>query len=154
MDEALVQAVTERVRQMLAPRPRALLIGRAPALDRWELVDGAPYEAVVIGSLTWGQVLHFTQDAALEALAGGLPVYLWEPGLPQCGKNRALASRLSGAKRELRSLGVQFLSGGEKAGFVSAERARQLLAQGMEPPAGAVLSPLARDILEGRSVGQ
>ena len=43
----------------------ALLIGKEPA---WPLgyryVSEAPYEAVVIGSLTIGQLLHFSNEQA------------------------------------------------------------------------------------------
>ena len=152
MDEAMVQAVTDRVAKLLCSRPRALLVGDPPAEEQqWCYVKEPPYEAVFIGSLTLGQLLAFRQEAVLEALSRGLPVYLWEPGLPEAGRNRALGARLAAARRELKALGVTFLRGGGKPGFVSASRARALRDQGLPPPPGAVLSPLARDILEGKA---
>lgn len=152
MDEALVRAVTDRVTELLGSGPRALLVGEPPGEPlQWRYVAEPPYEAVVIGSLTLGQMLAFRQEAALEALSRGLPVYLWEPGLPEAGRNRALGARLAAARRELKALGIEFLRGGGKPGFISAARARTLREQGLRPPAGAVLSPLARDILEGKA---
>ena len=55
---------------------RALLVGREP--DRalpYTYVTQPPYDAVVIGSLTLGEMLCFTHEPALTALAEGKPVY-------------------------------------------------------------------------------
>lgn len=154
MDEQLVEAVTKRVCQMMQNAPRqALLIGNPPAQDLgWRYVSEPPYSAVVIGSMTLGELLYFRQEEALLALAQGMPVYLYEGGLPapSC-KSRALAARLSAARRELKAMGVAFVSGGAKPGFISAAEARRLKAEGLAPPAGSLLSPLAKDILEGKS---
>ena len=54
---------------------KALLIGNQPPLG-YEYVTEAPYDAVVIGSLTLGQLLRFREDRVLDALAQGLPVVL------------------------------------------------------------------------------
>ena len=149
MDEQLVEAVTKRVCQMMQNAPRqALLIGNPPAQDLgWSYVSEPPYSAVVIGSMTLGELLYFRQEEALLALAQGMPVYLYEGGLPapSC-KSRALAAR-----RELKAMGVAFVSGGAKPGFIAAAEARRLKAEGLAPPAGSLLSPLAKDILEGKS---
>ena len=88
---------------------RALLIGEAPGLD-YEYVQEPPYEAVVIGSLTLGQLLRFREERVLMALAEGKAVYLYTPGLPQV-RNRALAAHLAAAQRELKSWGVIFTDG-------------------------------------------
>ena len=59
---------------------RALLIGRAPAEDLgFEYVAEGTYDAVVIGSLTLGQLLRFREEAVLSALAEGKPMllFLW-----------------------------------------------------------------------------
>ena len=128
---------------------KALLIGRAPGADLgFEYVEKAPYEAVVIGSLTIGQLLHFSQEPVLEALAQGRQVCLYTPGLPESPGNRALAGSLASARRELKTWGVVFTDGGRKR-LVTAEEARNLRRTGRLPGPEAVLTPLAREILEG-----
>ena len=128
---------------------RALLIGRKPGALEFDYVDAPPYDAVVIGSLTPGQLLRFREDRVLEALGEGKGVYLYTPGLPQV-KNRALAASLASAQRELKSWGVVFTDGGRRR-LVTAEEARQLLRTGRSPGPGAVLTPLAKEILEGKT---
>ena len=62
---------------------RALLIGREPGMALgYEYVQEEPFEAVVIGSLTLGELLKFREERVLSALAEGKPVYLYTPGLP------------------------------------------------------------------------
>ena len=127
---------------------RALLIGREPeAALGMEYVQAEPYEAVVIGSLDMGQLLRFREERVLEALGAGKPVYLYTPGLPQ-SRNRALAGSLASAQRELKNWGVLFTDGGRKR-LVTAEEARALKRGGQKPAPGAVLTPLAKEILEG-----
>ncbi len=127
---------------------RALLIGAEPGviLDL-EYVQDKPYEAVVLGSLTLSQLLRFREEQVLEALASGIPVYLYTPGLPQVG-NRALAASLAAGQRELKNWGVIFTDGGRKR-LITAQEARELRDAGRRPEAGAVMTPLAREILEG-----
>ena len=127
---------------------KALLIGREPeaALD-FAYVAGAPFDAVVIGSLSRAQLLRFREETVLEALAEGKPVYLYTPGRPDPGKNRALAASFTAAQRELKNWGVLFTDGGRKR-LVTAEEARALRSTGRQPGPGAVLTPLAREILE------
>ena len=63
---------------------RALLIGKEPAAELgYDYVMEAPYDAVVIGSLTLSQLLRFREERVLSALAEGKPVYLYTPGLPE-----------------------------------------------------------------------
>ena len=125
----------------------ALLIGREPAADLGvTYVDRSPYEAVVIGSLEPGQLLRFREDRVLAALAEGKPVYLYTPGLPQV-QNRALAASLASAQRELKNWGVLFTDGGRKR-LITAEDAREYRRRGQRPGPGAVLTPLAKEILE------
>lgn len=127
---------------------RALLIGREPETELgMEYVREAPYDAVVIGSLNLGQLVCFREERVLAALADGKPVYLYTPGLPQV-KNRALAGSLASAQRELKNWGVLFTDGGRKR-LVTAEEARILRRTGRKPGPGAVLTPLAKEILEG-----
>lgn len=128
---------------------RALLLGKEPAMELgFQYVQEQPYEAVVIGSLSLSQLLRFREEAVLEALAEGKPVYLYTPGLPEAPKNRALAGSLTAAQRELKNWGILFTDGGRKK-LITAEEARILRAAGRSPAPGAVLTPLAKEIMEG-----
>ena len=125
---------------------KALLIGMAPPCDLgWELVREGEYQAVVIGSLSLGELLRFGEPRVLEALAKGMQVLLYTPGLPDAPGNRALAASLASARRELKSWGVVFTEGGRKR-LITAQEARELKAAGKRPEPGAVLTPLAREI--------
>lgn len=127
---------------------KALLIGKEPPVDLgWEYVRQEPYDAVVIGSLELSQLLRFREEPVLKALAEGKTVYLYTPGLPASSKNRALAASLASGQRELKSWGVIFTEGGRKR-LITAEEARALRSSGKMPGPGAVLTPLAREILE------
>jgi hypothetical protein len=126
---------------------RALAVGEPAASLPFSYVTAAPYDAVVIGSLTLGQLLHFHDEVVLQALADGKPVYLYTPGLPQAPKNRALAASLSTAQRQLKTWGVIFTDGNRRH-LVTAEEAQILRRQGRSPAPGAVLTPLAKEILE------
>ena len=129
---------------------RALLIGREPAAELgFEYVTQPPYDAVVIGSLTLGRLLRFREERVLEALAEGKPVYLYTPGLPESPKNRMLSGSLASAQRELKNWGVLFTDGGRKK-LITAQEARMLHAAGRQPSPGAVLTPLAKEIMEGK----
>lgn len=128
---------------------KALLIGDMPACGLgYQYVDAPPYDAVVIGSLTLGQLLQFRCETALLALAEGKPVVLYTPGLPPIPKNRALAAAVASARRELKNWGITFADGSAKR-LITAQEARALRQSGARPDAGAVLTPLAREILEG-----
>ena len=127
---------------------KALLIGNIPAADLdCDYVSTAPFDCIVIGSLTLGQMLCFRDEAVLDALAQGTPVYLYTPGLPTA-RNRALAASLATAQRELKNWGVLFTDGGRRR-LITAEEARALRQSGSRPGPGAVLTPLAKEILEG-----
>ena len=128
---------------------RALLIGKTPEVELgYQYVRELPYEAVVIGSLTLGQLLYFREERVLAALAEGKSVVLYTPGLPEAPGNRALAARLASARRELKSLGVVFADGSRRH-LITAQEAKALRRAGKHPGPGAVLTPLAREILEG-----
>ena len=125
---------------------KALLIGKEPwAQLGYEYVTEEPYDTVVIGSLTIGQLLRFREERVLQALAEGKPVYLYTPGLPAV-KNRTLAGSLTAAQRELKNWGVLFTDGGRKK-LITAEEARLLRSTGQSISPGAVLTPLAKEIL-------
>ena len=125
---------------------RALLIGKEPPVALgYDYVQAEPYDAVVIGSLTLGELLRFRQEQVLQALAEGKSVFLYTPGLPESPKNRALAGSLTSVQRELKSWGVVFTDGGRKR-LITAQEARDLRSRGAAPGPGAVLTPLAKEI--------
>ena len=125
----------------------ALLIGAEPMCHLgYTYVEKPPYEGVVIGSLTLGQLLYFREDAVLQALAEGKPVVLYTPGLPQA-KNRSLSASMASARRQLKNWGVVFTDGAQRK-VITAQQAKMMKAQGLRPGIGAVLTPLAKEILE------
>lgn len=127
---------------------RALLIGDRPSCLPFSYVNEPPFDAVVIGSLSLAGLLRFSDERVLQALAEGKNVYLYTPGLPQAPRNRALAASLSNAQRELKNWGVLFTDGTRRH-LVTAEEARAMRQTGQRPGPGAVLTPLAKEILEG-----
>ena len=128
---------------------KMLLMGMQPDADLgFSYTNEPPWDGVVIGSLSRAQLLRFREEPVLAALAEGKPVYLYTPGLPEASKNRALAASLTAAQRELKNWGVLFTDGGRKR-LITAEEARILRASGQQPAPGTVLTPLAREIMEG-----
>lgn len=128
---------------------RALLVGKEPGAELgYQYVRETPYDVVMIGSLTISELLRFREDAVLEALAEGKSVYLYTPGLPESPGNRALAGSLTAAQRELKNWGVLFTDGGRKR-LITAQEARVLRNAGRQPAPGSVLTPLAKEIMEG-----
>lgn len=128
---------------------RALLVGNEPPVPLgYEYVTEGAYDAVVIGSLTLGQLLRFREERVLIALAEGKPVCLYTPGLPEAPKNRALSGSLTASQRELKNWGILFTDGGRKR-LITAEEARELKRKGQVPGPGAVLTPLAKEIMDG-----
>ena len=126
---------------------QALLIGAAPTGLDFIYVSEPPFDAVVIGSLTLAQLLRFSIPQVLDALAEGKEVYLYTPGLPQSPGNRALAASLATAQRELKNWGVLFTDGSRRH-LITAAQAQAMRMQGQRPAPGAVLTPLAKEILE------
>lgn len=128
---------------------RALLIGQAPGCDLGYTYETAPpYDAVVIGSLTLGQALCFSNEQVLDALAEGKSVICYAPGFPQSPKNRALGAQLASSRRNMKTLGVVFTDGAQKR-LITAQEARALRLSGKQPAPGSVLTPLAKEVLEG-----
>ena len=114
----------------------ALLIGKEPALPLgYAYVAAPPYDAVVIGSLTLGQLVSFSDDRVLEALAEGKSVVLYTPGLPCVKGSRGLAASLAAKQRELKNWGVVFTDGGQRK-LITAQQARQMRATGQKPAVG------------------
>ena len=129
----------------------ALLIGQTPPCDLgYTYTQAPPYDAVVIGSLTLGQALHFADERALLALSEGKTVVCYSPGYPQAPKNRALGAALASSRRNMKAWGIVFTDGGQKR-LITAQEARALLQAGKTPAPGAVLTPLAKEILEGKA---
>ena len=112
----------------------------------YEYVTAPPYDTVVVGSMGLGELLCFQNAAVLEALAEGKPVVFYTPGLPKVTGNRGLRASLSARFRELKSWGAVFTDG-ESRRVITAELAAVMAQQGERPPAGAVLTPLAKEIL-------
>ena len=82
---------------------RALLIGNEPDRELgFSYCRDGDFDAVVIGSLTLGQLFCFREERVLSALAAGKSVYLYTPGLPNIGKNRALSAAAATAQRDAR----------------------------------------------------
>lgn len=126
----------------------ALLIGAQPTYPLgYDYVTQPPYDAVVIGSLSLAQQLYFSEAAVLEALAQGKPVVLYTPGLAAAPGNRALAATLAARRREMKSWGVVFTEGTQRK-LITAQQATQMLQRGETPAPGAVLTPLAKEILQ------
>lgn len=151
MNDALVEQIVEEVkrRQKLPP---ALLIGKDPTQELgWHYVTDGAYTAVVIGSMSAYDALHFPDAVSLQALLEGKSVYIWEDGLEYRAfsrtSNRTLWSRLLSAERQMKQLGVQFL-GSKQQKLLTAEEVRRRLRDGQ--PISGRLTPLARDILEGK----
>ncbi len=152
MNEVLIQAVTDRILKELG-LPPALLVGKEPPESLgYRYVSQSPFEAVVIGSLTPGQLLCFRNEDVLQALDSGTPVFLYSPGLPgkDC-KNPGLRNRYMSARRELKALGIQFTKETGKSHLICAKEAQRLKDRGCSVPEGARLTPLARDILDSTS---
>ena len=128
---------------------KALLIGEKPGCDLGYTYESAPpYDGVVIGSLTLGQALYFASEPVLSALAEGKPVVCYAPGFPQAPKNRALGAALASARRNMKNLGIVFTDGAQKR-LITAQEARALRLAGQQPAPGSVLTPLAKEVLEG-----
>ena len=124
----------------------ALLIGTEPPCSLgYQFVREGQYDAVVVGSLTLSQLL-MPPESMLVALSQGKPVLVYEPGLPSCKGSRGLSATLAAQRRQLKSWGAVFTDGGQKK-LITAQEAKNLLAAGKRPGAGAVLTPLAKEIL-------
>lgn len=146
--DALTDAVWQRLEW---DKPRALLIGKAPDnYHKYIYVNQMPYEAIVLGVLSPGRLLHMPDEIVCQALLDGLPVFLWHEQFHHAG-NRAhpLRQALYEAERRLIRYGVQVIGG--KSKLITAETARQLLRSGQRPSADSRMTPLAKDILEGKA---
>lgn len=146
--EQLTDAVLQRLQQ---GKPRALLIGKLQEIDHnYNYVNEKPYEAVVLGTLTPGQLLQMPTDAVCCALLEGVPVYLSSRQMWHGSKRaKALCRELAAAEQRLFRLGVIPLE--QPDHLITATRARELTRLGQTPKPGCRMTPLARDILEGKA---
>lgn len=136
----------EVLRRILECRPRALLIGRAPdGEDHWTFVEQSPYEQVVIGILPPGELLLMPSDPVCRALLDGMPVYLYPQPYGKGGSAGVLRRELAAAQQRLLRLGVRPVP--RPGSLVTAQDLRQWDAA---LPADARLTPLAREVLEGK----
>ncbi len=151
MNEELIEKIVAEVkkRQNL---PTALLLGKKPPQELgWQYVLEGEHSAVVIGSMSAYDVLHFPDEASAQALLSGKSVFVCEEGLEYRAfartSNRTLWSRLLSAERQMKQLGVQFV-GTKQQKLLTAEEVRRRLRDGQ--PIEGRLTPLARDVLEGK----
>ena len=148
----LDQLTEEVFRRLEPPGPRAFLIGEKPAEPpSFVYVQEAPYEIMVLGVLSPGELLHMPSNMVCEALLQGMAVYLWE-GQPYKKANCAklLCRALAEAEQRLIRMGVRpFGNGGT---LIREEEAVRLKLLNRAPPAGAKLTPLAKAILEGTGI--
>lgn len=145
--DALTDAVWERLLQKL---PRALLIGEPPEnYHKYNYVNKEPYECVILGLLSPSQLLHMPDDAVCDALLEGRPVYLWSPQPYQKQTFAPVLRReLQKAEQYLLSLGVQRMT--DSASWITAQMVRSYLRDGRQIPEQCRMTPLAREILEGK----
>lgn len=155
MDELLVKKVADAVWQRLSDRPRALCIGTPPEEMPFLPVSAEPYDAVVLAELSPAQLLTMPDDTVCRALLMGKPVFLREEGLEHrkyaATPAKGLYSLLLSKERQLRNLGVQSLGKTQCGRLISAQEVRRIMAEGRSLPQGARLTPLARDIWEGKA---
>ena len=145
---ALTDAVWQRLEQ---DKPRALLIGETPVnYHKYIYVNQMPYDAIVLGALSPGRLLHMPDETVCQALLDGLPVFLWHDQPHHTGNRcHPLRQALYEAERRLIRYGVQVI--GQKSKLITAETARQLVHNGQQPAVDSRMTPLAKDILEGKA---
>lgn len=146
--DGLTDAVWKRLEW---EKPRALLIGKAPInYHKYIYVNQEPYEVVVLGVLPPGRLLHMPDEIVCQALLDGIPVRLWHEQLHHTGnRSHPLRQALYEAERRLIRYGVQIIGG--KTKLITADAARQLLQSGQRPSPDSRMTPLAKDILEGKA---
>ncbi len=155
MDEQLVQKVADAVFRKLSEKPRAFCIGTPPEDLPFTPISQPPYDAVVLASLTPAQLLQMPNDPVCHALLEGKPVYLLPEGLEHrkyaATGAKHLYSLLLAKERQLYTMGVQKLPTGGTGRLLTAQDARRRKEQGLPLPPGVRLTPLAKDIWEGKA---
>lgn len=133
--------------------PRAFCVGNVPKNPDFLPVLEPPYDMVVLCSLSPAGLLSMPSEEVCQALLEGKPVYLMEEGLsyrhyPK-DRARSLHALFMAKERELRNLGVKPWSGGTGKKLLTVQDVRDLPPGAL--PKNAVLTPLARDYLEGKA---
>ena len=155
MNEELISRVADAVWEKLSHAspslPRALCVGTVPKDAPFLPVEEAPFDFVVICSLSPQELLQMPCDAVCRGLLMGKPVYLMEEGLEYrkypTTTARALRGLLMGKERQLWELGVKKWGGGGKK-LITAKDVLSLSRENL--PKDAILTPLARDLWEGK----
>ena len=145
--DQLTDAVMEKLGQK---RLRALLIGLEPEVDNnYIYVNQKPYDLIIIGKLKPGEMLQMPANDVCEALMEERPVYYWQhQSWRGCKTAKLLCKELQMAEQRLYRLGVLPL--GHEARLITAQQARELLRLGKKPAPNCRMTPLARDVLEGK----
>jgi len=145
--DQLTDAVMEKLGY---DRPRALLIGSKPEVDnKYNYVNEKPYDLIVIGKLRPGELLQMPTNDVCEALMEDCPVYYWQhQSWRGCKAAKLLCKELVLAEQHLYRLGVMPL--GNESRLITAQQARELLRLGKKPDPNCRMTPLARDVLEGK----
>jgi hypothetical protein len=114
------------------------------------VLDGGiqTFVEVIVISYTDDNMAFVRPTLSGSPLEAGKTVMLYTPGLPEAPKNRALSASLASAQRELKNWGVLFTDGSRKR-LITAEEAKIMRLSGEKPGHGAVMTPLAKEILEG-----
>lgn len=133
----------------------ALLIGCEPEISLGLTYTAVPpYDEVMVGSLSIGDLLYFRCPEALTALMEGIPVYIWKPGMEHRQLGQQFSPRLYAqclrAERELRDWGAYFISEAPKPPLITGAQAHALRRAG-KPPYSGRMTPLAWDILGGNT---
>lgn len=154
MNEEMLDRMTEAVWQKLNRNlPRAFCLGKVPQNPDFLPVTEPPWDMVVLSSLSPAQLLQMPTDEVCRALLEGTPVYLMEEGLEHRrydrNRARALYAMLMAKERELRTLGVRIWGKDGARKLYTAKDVQHLRL--CDLPKGAVLTPLARDLLEGKA---
>ena len=146
--DALTDAVWKRLEE---EKPRAFLIGEQPDnYHKYNYVNEKPYDVIFLGILSPGKLLHMPDETVCQALLDDMPVYLWHQQPHHAGRSaRPLRQALYKAERRLLQFGVQPIAGERQ--LLTADLARQIKARGEHPALDSRLTPLARDILEGKA---
>ncbi len=148
----VADAVWEKLSHASPSLPRALCVGAPPKDAPFLPVTDAPFEMVVICSLSPHELLQMPSDAVCRGLLEGKPVYLMEEGLEYrrypAATARGLRGLLMSKERQLYSLGVKKWGCGDKR-LITAKDLLSLSRENL--PKNAIFTPLARDMLEGKS---
>jgi len=148
-----LEELTDAVLQKLGEKkPRALLIGDAPMIDHnYNYVNEKPYDLIIIGKLKPGELLQMPNNDVCEALMEERPVYYWQcQSWRGCKTAKLLCKELLAAEQHLYRLGVLPLE--QEGQLITAQQARELLRLGKKPSPNCRMTPLARDILEGKEL--